>query len=96
MPSTKCIELVEKRLSMFCLCLETDIVSIVTDGASVMTKVLKLVADTGPAQQLCFAHGLQLAVLDVLYAHGKRSNGKELLSVEHMSAYTTETTVVTS
>ena len=63
MPSTKCIELVEKRLSMFDLCLETDIVSIVTDGASVMTKVGKqIVADTGPAQQLCFAHGLQLAV----------------------------------
>ena len=63
MPSTKCIELVEKRLSMFGLCLETDIVSIVTDGASVMTKVGKqIVADTGPAQQLCFAHGLQLAV----------------------------------
>lgn len=74
MPATKCIELVETRLSMFGLCLETDIVSIVTDGASVMTKVGKLVADKGPAQQLCFAHGLQLAVLDVLYPQRKHSN----------------------
>jgi len=90
MPATKCIELVQKRLSMFGLCLETDFVGIVTDGASVMTKVGKLLAATGPAQQLCFAHGLQLAVLDVLYSHGQRSHGKELLSAEQRP--TTEST----
>jgi|GWRWMinimDraft_12_1066020.scaffolds.fasta_scaffold02566_2 HSP20 family molecular chaperone IbpA len=72
MPATKCIELVQKRLSLFGLCLETDIVGIVTDGASVMTKVGKLLAATGPAQQLCFAHGLQLAVLDVLYSSAEQ------------------------
>ncbi|CAH0731006.1 unnamed protein product, partial [Brenthis ino] len=35
-----------------------------TDGASVMVKVGKLM---NCYQQLCFAHGLQLAVIDVLY-----------------------------
>ncbi|CAB3224184.1 unnamed protein product [Arctia plantaginis] len=35
-----------------------------TDGASVMVKVGKLVSCY---QQLCFAHGIQLAVVDILY-----------------------------
>jgi hypothetical protein len=61
-PAGKCVELLEHRLSEFC----DDIVCKVTDGASVMTKVGKLIR---PAQQLCYAHGMQLAVLDVLYKH---------------------------
>jgi len=64
MPAEKCVELLEQKLSDFGLSLNEDIVCICTDGASVMTKVGKLMkAD----QQLCFAHGIQLAVLDVLY-----------------------------
>ena len=64
MPAEKCIELLEQKLSDFGLSLNEDIVCICTDGASVMAKVGKLIkAD----QQLCFAHGIQLAVLDVLY-----------------------------
>lgn len=35
-----------------------------TDGASVMTKIGKI---SSTYQQLCFAHGIQLAVIDVLY-----------------------------
>lgn len=72
MPATSCIELVDNKLKSHGLCLKEDIVCITTDGASVMTKVGKLLAGVGPSQQLCFAHGLQLAVLDVLYQ--KRSN----------------------
>ena len=41
-----------------------DIVAICTDGASVMRKVGGLLE---AEQQLCYAHGIQLAVLDVLY-----------------------------
>lgn len=44
--------------------LKQDIVSIATDGASVMTKVGRCIE---AEQQLCYAHGVQLAVLDVLY-----------------------------
>jgi hypothetical protein len=67
MPADKCVTLLESRLSAFGLSLSDDIVCIVTDGASVMTKVGKLIK---PAQQLCHAHGIQLAVLEVLYNSG--------------------------
>ena len=42
MPAEKCVALLEQKLSEFGLCLETDIVGMCTDGASVMTKVGKL------------------------------------------------------
>jgi hypothetical protein len=63
-PAEKCINLLQGRLADFGLSLSDDIVCIVTDGASVMVKVAKLITAD---QQLCFAHGIQLAVLDVLY-----------------------------
>ena len=64
MPADKCVALVEQKLGEFGLKLSTDIVCICTDGASVMKKVGKLM---GVEQQLCYAHGVQLALLDVLY-----------------------------
>lgn len=64
MTSEKCLDLVKSRLGLFNLSMETDIVSIMTDGTSVMTKIGKL---SSSYQQLCFAHGIQLAVIDVLY-----------------------------
>ena len=63
MPATKCVELVETRLRDHGLSLNSDIVCITTDGASVMTKVGQLIQ----AEQLCYAHGVQLSVLNVLY-----------------------------
>lgn len=62
--SEKCLELVEKHLELFNLSMKTDIVSIMTDGATVMTKIGKI---SSTYQQLCFAHGIQLAVIGVLY-----------------------------
>lgn len=59
-----CIGLVKERLTSFGLDFETDIIGITTDGASVMVKFGKLIPCY---QQLCFAHGLQLAVVDTLY-----------------------------
>jgi BED zinc finger len=64
MPAEKCIELLEAKLATFGLSLSKDIVAICTDGASVMCKVGRLLE---AEQQLCYAHGIQLAVLDVLY-----------------------------
>lgn len=59
-----CVELVKTRLEEFSLHIDTDIVGITTDGASVMKKVGKLLSCY---QQLCFAHGIHLAVVDTLY-----------------------------
>jgi len=64
MPADKCVSLTDSKLNEFWLSLATDIVCIVNDGASVMVKVGSL---TDAEQQLCHAHGVQLAVLDVLY-----------------------------
>ena len=64
MPAMRCIELLDEKLKMFGLDLKQDIVSITTDGASVMTKVGRCIQ---AEQQLCYAHAVQLAVLDVLY-----------------------------
>lgn len=64
LPAEKCVELLRTTLQFFGLNLETDLISIMTDGASMMKKVAKLL---DIHQQLCFAHGIQLAVIDVLY-----------------------------
>jgi len=64
MPAAKCVSLIEEKLSEFGLSLAADIVCIVTDGASVMVKVGNLIETE---QQVCYAHAVQLAVLDVLY-----------------------------
>jgi hypothetical protein len=71
MPATQCIKLLTEKLSMFGLNLDNDIVCIVTDGASVMTKTGKLI---NAQHQLCIAHGIQLAVLDVLYKNCTRQS----------------------
>lgn len=58
-----CIKMLDERLKHFKLDFD-DIVSVTTDGASMMVKLGKMIK---PYHQLCFAHGLQLAVVDVLY-----------------------------
>ena len=72
MPAEKCVELLEQKLLNFGLDLCADIVAIVTDGASVMVKVGKLIT---AEQQLCYAHGIQLAVVDVLYKRKRKTKG---------------------
>lgn len=59
-----CLELVTKRLEDFDLSLTDDIVAFTTDGAATMKKIGKLIA---PKQQLCLAHGVHLALIDVFY-----------------------------
>lgn len=62
------IDLLKTRLESFGLDADADIVGMSTDGASVMVKVGRLMSCY---QQLCFAHGLQLAVVDVLYKNNE-------------------------
>lgn len=64
-PAETCVILVKEKLAKFGLSLKDDIVCITTDGASVMVKVGKQI---DALQQLCFAHGIHLAVMDVLYS----------------------------
>lgn len=64
MTAEVCVELLKEKLACFGLSLDEDIVAIVTDGPNVMLKVGRLVP---VKHQLCFAHGIHLAVCDVLY-----------------------------
>lgn len=59
-----CVGMVEERLKNFNLTIKDDIVAITTDGASMMIKVGRLIPCY---RQLCYAHGIQLAIIDVLY-----------------------------
>ena len=62
--SKKIMEMVEDKLKAYNLSLDKDVVCVITDGTSVMTCLGKLIPNL---QQLCIAHGIQLAVTDVLY-----------------------------
>jgi hypothetical protein len=64
MTAENCIRILKERLEQFDVSLETDVVAIVTDGPNIMLKVGKLIA---AEHQVCFAHGIHLAVCDVLY-----------------------------
>lgn len=59
-----CVQYIEERLKEYELSLSKDIVGFTTDGASTMQKIGKIIE---PKQQMCFAHGVHLALLDVLY-----------------------------
>jgi hypothetical protein len=82
MPAQKCVELVENKLIQHKMSLERDIVCITTDGASVMAKVGKSIPCY---QQLCYAHGLQLGVLNVLY----KTKPDAIQPTDNLSAITT-------
>ena len=60
----KAVRLVEDRLNCFGLDMNTDIVSMITDGASLMVKFGK---ETSPLHVICYAHAIHLAICDVLY-----------------------------
>jgi hypothetical protein len=64
MPAERCLVLVKEKLKEFNLCISKDIVCVTTDGASVMVKLGKLI---DAEQQICLAHGINLAITDILY-----------------------------
>lgn len=64
MTAEVCVQLLEGHLKQHGISLNKDIVAIVTDGPNVMLKVGRIVKTE---HQLCIAHGIHLAVCDVLY-----------------------------
>ena len=66
-------EVLEKKLGEYSIEMEKDVICHTTDGASVMTKMGKLLKIV---HQICLAHGMHLAVCDVLYK-AKRSHDDE-------------------
>lgn len=72
--SERLLSLVEKRLKKFNINVDNHIICVMTDGCPTMTKIGKLCPTL---QQLCYAHGIQLAVIDVLYAKDKTSAAKD-------------------
>lgn len=59
-----CLTQVDNALANFGVALATDVVCQTTDRASVMEKMGRL---SPTLHQLCYAHGLHLAELDVIY-----------------------------
>lgn len=64
MPAESRVSILNTKLTEFGLILEKDIVNITTDGASVMKKLGRLIT---PLHQLCYAHGIQLGIIDTIY-----------------------------
>ena len=73
LPADKAAEMVSQKLSEFGINEERHIVGIVTDGAAVMKKMGK---SFKAFQQLCHAHGIHLAVCDLLYEKPRKKRGK--------------------
>ena len=74
MPASKAVEIVKKRLELFGIDLDKDVVSSITDAASVMRSFGRM---TSPVHVQCMSHGIHLAVCDVLYKnsdHGEPGN----------------------
>ena len=63
MSAERCVIVIKSKLKEFGISL-ANIVSLTTDGASVMKKTIKLIDAN---HQLCLVHGIQLAVIKVLY-----------------------------
>ncbi|UYV70874.1 hypothetical protein LAZ67_8000935 [Cordylochernes scorpioides] len=57
--SEQCKYVICAKLLEFGIDFETDIVCVTTDGCAMMVKLVQII---GPLQQLCYAHGLHLAV----------------------------------
>ena len=64
LPAEKALKLIDIRLSSFGLNRKRHIVGAVTDGASMMKKLVRLMEIE---HQLCHAHGTHLAVTDLIY-----------------------------
>ncbi|UYV63827.1 hypothetical protein LAZ67_2005760 [Cordylochernes scorpioides] len=75
--SEQCKYVIGAKLLEFGIDFETDIVCVTTDGCAMMVKLGHII---GPLQQLCYAHGLHLAVMDVLYAKKKERVVPEFVS----------------
>ena len=77
MTAEACKEMVTQRTAHFGLNIKTDVICCTSDAASVMVKFGKLMECE---HQLCYAHGVHLAVCDVLYR--KKPNSALLHELE--------------
>ena len=71
-PAKRCEDLINKRLAEYGLNIKDDIVCSTTDGASVMVRLGELLHCF---HQLCFAHGIHLSVVDVIYDRKEGDEG---------------------
>jgi len=62
--SKRAVEMVTNKLNIYKVTLLEDVICVITNGTNAMKKIGRLVPCN---QQLCLAHAIQLAVLDVLY-----------------------------
>ena len=76
MPAERAKDILVEKLKEFGIHLNDDVVAVITDGASVMTKMGTLFK---PIHQLCFAHAIHLAVCDVVYNPELDRNSSEVL-----------------
>ena len=74
MPAEVARDVLLKKLSEYCIDLKKDVISHTTDGASVMRKCGRLL---DIIHQICHAHGMHLAVCDVLYKRKKSNEAEE-------------------
>ena len=72
MAAERVVDLVRQKLFEFGIDLNKHIVATVNDGASVMVKYGKLIE---AEQQLCYAHGIHLAVCDFLDSKAQICSG---------------------
>ena len=70
----RAIELVQERFNEYALSLNDDIVSTITDGASIM---MKFGRETEPLHISCLAHAIHLSVCDALYTEKPKQIGDE-------------------
>ena len=73
LPADKAAQMVKDQLEKFGLSEERHIVAIVKDGARVMVKMGE---HFEAFQQLCMAHGIHLAVCDLLYEKKSKKKAK--------------------
>lgn len=85
MTAEVCIKILRERLILHEISLEKDIVCITIDGPNIMIKVGKLI---DVEHQLCFAHGIHLAVCDIFYSKKTvhcESSSSETTNIANMS-----------
>ncbi|CAK1592201.1 unnamed protein product [Parnassius mnemosyne] len=87
--SERCNHILRVKLGSYDLFLEDDVVGVVTDGASVMTAMGRQIASF---HQLCLAHVIQCAVVDVIY---KNLYSQSVETVENSEEIDTEETLST-
>ncbi|CAG4946414.1 unnamed protein product [Parnassius apollo] len=87
--SERCNHILRVKLGSYDLFLEDDVVGVVTDGASVMTA---MGCQIPSFHQLCLAHGIQCAVVDVIY---KNLYSQSVETVENSKEIDTEETLST-